>query len=181
MVHGTAYTIRPSLPSDTEDLGRVHAQAWRETYGGIFPSSILEKEGTVEARTLIRKHIFAASNSKHAHFLVEKGDHEIVGFCDCGPAREADLNADAEIMTLYLLQTVRGLGLGTKLLSRMFDHLYHAGFGTAAARVPIQNKSARQFYARCGGHFVGDIEINWDGTKFLEAIYFWNDIHKVEF
>src|SRR5690349_16499704 len=39
----TQFVIFPAGPADAEDLARVHAQSWRETYKGLLPDAYLAR------------------------------------------------------------------------------------------------------------------------------------------
>ena len=176
-----SYRIRTSLPADTEILGQIHAQAWRETYGRVISSNILDKLASVERRTQIRRDIFAHTTPDHAHYLVEK-DGAVVGFGDCGPAREVADIAKAEITTLYLLRHAQGVGAGGALLRKMLEHLADRNFPDAALKVFADNEGAIDFYRHLGGTKKGSISeeigavtlpvvlIHWDNLSLFRAL-----------
>ena len=167
------FRIRPSQIADTDALGRVHSRSWHESYTGIIAPQILATAGSVERRTAIRRDMFAHSTPQWGHFLVETNDGEIVGFGDCGPARDQVKDfADAEIYTLYLLRTAQGCGLGRLLLKQMFDHLYKQGFTKTALKTHAGSLQANQFYAHLGGHKVSEIK----SPDWNENVYLWSDL-----
>ncbi|MDE1901641.1 MAG: GNAT family N-acetyltransferase [Alphaproteobacteria bacterium] len=169
-------TIRPAIPADTETLGRIHAQAWQETYAAIMPPDIFAKLSTVDARTAVRRDIFAFSTPRHGHFIVENETGDAVGFGDCGPARETGTYAPAEITTLYLLRRAQGQGLGGRLLVAMLEHLAAQGFASVALKALTANEQAKGFYRHMGGRQAAEIP----GDKWVETIYVWDDLNAVK-
>ena len=167
------YSIRPSTPDDIEALGRVHSLVWQETYRGLLPDDVLMVAGSVEKRTAIRREIFTHTSPRHAHFMVEDETGKLVGFSDCGPAREVGEFAPAEITTLYLLHEAQGKGLGRELLARMLRHLAEQGYGAAALSVLLANTESRCFYEKCGGQLVREAVKNIGGKDIPIAIYRW--------
>jgi L-amino acid N-acyltransferase YncA len=165
------YRIRTSELSDTENLGRVHAQAWQETYPGILPADALAKFGSIEARTTRRRDIFNSTTPLSAHFAVENADRKIVGFGDCGPALEVKEFAPSEVYTFYLLHEAQGKGMGKKLLFKMFSHLADKGFAAVALKTNANGKS-NQFYQYCGGQVVGQIP----SESWVNNVYAWPNL-----
>ena len=166
------YRIRESKLSDTESLGRVHSQVWQETYPGLMPAEFLSRRGSVEARTEMRRLIFASTTPLSCHLLVENDEERVVGFGDCGPAKETGQFAPAEINTLYLLQEAQGKGLGKKLLFKMLTHLASKNFGAAALKTNAGSANSNAFYRHCGGQIAGQIK---DET-WLDTVYIWPDL-----
>ncbi|MDE2028954.1 MAG: GNAT family N-acetyltransferase [Alphaproteobacteria bacterium] len=172
----TDYRIRPSTPADTEILGKIHAQAWRETYGDIVPADILATAASVEHRTEIRKKIFAHSKPDCGHFLIDSDAGEIVGFGDCGPARDVKIYAPGEIYTLYLLRAAQGRALGGRLLRHMLGYLAAQGFDGAALEVFAKNDSTIGFYKHLGGREIARKDTEMGGVSLPVAVFVWDDL-----
>ena len=170
------HRIRRSEISDAEILGQVHSRAWQHTYAGLMPAELLAKVGSVERRTAIRRDMFANTSPDWGHFLVETEAGEIVGFGDCGPAHQVKDFAEAEIYTLYLLQSAQKQGLGKQLMHHMLSHLAERNFRKAALNVLADNESALQFYQKLGGQEVNRKTVDFLGTLLPEAVYAWPDL-----
>jgi ribosomal protein S18 acetylase RimI-like enzyme len=170
------YTIRPSQITDTEVLGRIHAQAWQETYKSILPADVLKKVASVSHRTQIRKDIFANKQPKNGHFVVELNTYEIIGFGDCGSSRQWSQFATAKIYTLYLLKSSQGLGMGKALFIHMMSHLKKEGFESVALDVFTENKSTIDFYKHFGGQEKAQESIELEGQKFPVTVFAWTDL-----
>jgi len=168
-----SYCIRASEIVDTEILGRIHAQAWHETYADIISQEILNKVASVESRTTIRKQMFANIKPTSGHFLAENDVGEVVGFGDCGLSFQAKGFAPTEIYTLYVLRSAQGNGLGKQLLVAMFNHLTQQGFSKSALKTHSQNKQAKDFYLHMCGQDFGDVKSeDWD-----ETVYVWPNLN----
>jgi L-amino acid N-acyltransferase YncA len=169
------YRLRRSTIADTEILGRIHAQAWRESYAEILPESVLSTSGSVEGRTAKRLAIFEHSTAKHGHFIVEDEKGRAAGFGDCGPAVETGDYAPAEVTTLYLLREAQGKRLGRMLFQTMMRHLAAQSFPSAALKVFTANAS-RSFYEKLGGQKAGEMNVTMAGQKFPTVVYVWRDL-----
>jgi ribosomal protein S18 acetylase RimI-like enzyme len=172
------YHIRRSLVSDTEVLGRVCAQAWRETYADILPTKSLAIEGSVEYRTKVRRELYSHPTPDCANFLVETEKGEVVGFADCGPVDRLKDYAPAEIFTIYLLLSAQGQGLGKKMFLMMLKHLADRGFDKVALDGFAANERAMQFYRQMGGKEVEKLYRDYSGTSLPLAVYMWSDLKK---
>ena len=80
--------IREASVADAEAIARVHVQAWRETYCGIVPSSVLDQL-SVEQRTVLWNRWLAALDEPPLVRVVENGGQGVVGFVIAGRARAA--------------------------------------------------------------------------------------------
>ena len=171
-----AYRIRRSKISDTEILGQIHSRAWQDTYIGLMPANLLARAGSVERRTAIRRDMFTNTTPDWGHFLVENEADEVVGFGDCGPAHQVKDFAEAEIYTLYLLQSAQKQGWGKQLMRHMLSHLAERSFKKAALNVLATNETALQFYQKLGGQEVSRKTVDFLGTTLPEAVYAWPDL-----
>jgi L-amino acid N-acyltransferase YncA len=172
------YRIRPSTLADAAALGRVHARAWRESYAGIVPESVLATAGSVEMRTAKMRAALASSTPMHGRFLVETDNGRVAGFGDCGPPLEVGDYAPAEIYRLYLLHEAQGRGLGPRLFLAMLKFLAEKGFTSAAGKIFNTNRKSRRFFEHCGGQKVGEMDVELGGMKFPTTIYLYPELKK---
>lgn len=140
--------VRPIRDSDTEALGRVHAQCWHEDYDGLVQIAVLENLSPRRMAELWTHWVSQGDTHDHVAALV---DSEIVGFAGAGPARDADAPRERELYFVHLLNAHHGNGLG----QRMFDAVLPDA-SPAYLWVPAANEHAIAFYERNG--FAADGE-----------------------
>lgn len=133
--------IRPIRDSDVEDLGRVHATCWHETYDHLISKAALEN---LSPRRMAELWSRMATRGEEYHQYAALVDGEIVGFVGSGPARDEDAPRERELFFIYLLAKYQGTGIGQQL------------FDAACAERPgylwvaKDNPRAHAFYKRNG-------------------------------
>jgi GNAT superfamily N-acetyltransferase len=143
-----SYTIRHAQ-SRADFLGKaaVHHQAWQETYAGMLdPDWLASRSIAFSQERALRA---AAQNIPT---LVALDGERVVGFCDYGPARDADLTSAGEVYALYLLSSHQGQGIGGALMAQAPQEL--ATYPQAVVWTLQANVRAQAFYAHHG--FVPD-------------------------
>lgn len=125
----------------------MHVQAWRETYAGLLPQAMLDGL-SVEERVALWRTLLEAGGPT---VLVAENDGEIVGFGSAGPARETLLGTSGEVTAIYLLDSVKRMGIGSRLMRRLFDALAADGHDTAGLWALESNRPAIAFYEAMGG------------------------------
>lgn len=173
------YKIRTCVLADAEILGKIHAQAWHESYEkNLMPEEALLTSGPAVARAICHLPNMTTLPAQAGYFLVESPEKTIVGFGDCGPARKIVEFAPGEIYNIYLLQEAQQKGLGKRLLFTMLDYLAQTGLEKAGLRIHADFMPVRQFYERCGGNYAGERATQIGSKKFTEAVYVWSDLNR---
>ena len=143
--------IRRATAGDAAALGRVHVQAWRESYPGIVPQPVLDGLDPAERAAMWRRVIAVGEDV----WLARHADGALLGFANAGPQREpAVLPFAGEINAIYLLQAAQGRGLGRALMRAAARGLLARGLGAASLWVLDGNDAAHGFYAALGGRVV---------------------------
>ncbi len=78
--------IRRATAGDAAALGRVHVQAWRESYPGIVPQAVLDAPDAA-ARAAMWLRVIAAGEDV---WLAEGSGGALLGFANAGPQREPE-------------------------------------------------------------------------------------------
>lgn len=132
--------IREAVPGDAEGIQRVARQAWHDVYdrrlGEQGVEQMIDEWYGLE---LLRDSI---ETETHPLF-VASGD-EIVGFAQGGPSEDGP--ADAVVSRIYVLPAHWGEGIGTALLSRLFDTFRSDGYESVWLSVWAENDIGRSFY-----------------------------------
>jgi len=162
--------IRDAVADDVEGIARVHVQAWRETYRDILSPEALAALSVAE-RAQMWQGAFRHPDPR-AKLLVAEEDGAIVGFACGGPIHESGLlGTQAEVFAIYLLDGVKGRGLGRRLMAGVFDHLANHGIGSVGLWVLKENEPARRFYERQGGQAGPEQSLDIKGQRVMEIAY----------
>jgi GNAT superfamily N-acetyltransferase len=160
-------TIHPMVVADAPRVGRMHHQAWVDSYGAFLPADYFETRWTVaDAVQLWQGILRGAAEPGVARLLAEEAPapeaaaHTTVeGFVVAGPSRDVDGRPTAvrraELRGLYVTAAQLGSGLGQRLL----DDALPDG-QPAELWVFERNVRARAFYQRNG--------FRTDGAEFTD-------------
>ena len=169
---GVVYRV--ATLADTEALGAVHVQAWREAYAGLIPDEVLAGLDA-SRRAAMWRGIIADGRSVQ---LAEQGG-AIVGFGSAGPQPDASLPFSAEIGALYVLRAAQWRGVGRRLMAVMARDLLDRGHASASLWVLEANAPARRFYEALGGRVVTIREEERDGFRSVGVAYGWDDLRRL--
>ena len=86
-----SFGLRPARAEDAVAIGRVHVEAWRESYGGIVPAERLATLDPAE-----RAAVWAGSIAAGRHVTVVEDAAGIAGFSLCGEQREPGLGGPGD-------------------------------------------------------------------------------------
>lgn len=166
------YTIRPATPEDAEGLTHVHVRSWQSSYRGLLAQEYLDTLDAIERlagwrRTLAQPETFGV------YVAVAPDTGEIVGFCAVGNNRGSPPGYPGELYAIYLLEEVKGLGVGRALFQEGLQWLREHGLWPVALWVLKDNTRARRFYERMGGHLAGEQSITLGGVSYPEVAYGW--------
>ena len=98
--------------------------------------------------------------------LVAEEGVRVVGFCGVGPSRDDDATPIVgEVLTLYLLESAAGRGIGCALFAEAIGRMRTLGYGRATLWVVRDSARARRFYEAAGwivdgtasDHSFGDV------------------------
>lgn len=183
--------ISKNQDTDSEELAEVHILAWLQSYPEILnKNKLYDATNSINYKTnRTKEHLnFISKSTSDSNYtsLAVKINNKIVGFCNFGPARNGDYSFDSdtskgEIYTLYLLDEVKGKGVGSKLFKKVDKILKKKELFPYKVWTLEDNKIARAFYKAKGGvlqkktdasAITKDIEIFEDHYK--EVCYVFN-------
>ncbi|SDZ76288.1 GNAT family N-acetyltransferase [Rubrimonas cliftonensis] len=173
----TSAAIRPARRADAGAIAVVHAQAWRESYGGILGPAAWD--AGAEGRRLRQWRRILARPRQGGGTLVATLTGETVGFGAYGPQREDDRLADGEIYALYLLGRAQGLGLGRRLVAAMLARMRGWGATSADVWALERNEKACAFYAALGARPEARRIFSMQGRRVAERVFVWDDIDRL--
>lgn len=158
--------------NDLENLAKLHAESWRDSYRGIFSDEFLDNDVWDERKIYWTNRLSSPKNNQHV--LVATENNDICGFI-CAFGNESS-KWGTFIDNLHVSKTAQGKGVGKQLMylvakwaDQLFDHkgLY--------LQVLEGNLNARSFYHSIGAKHQ---ETNlWlppgSSTKVNDLLYVW--------
>jgi len=165
--------IRKARQSDAAGIAKVHVETWRLAYAGLVPDRHLVDLSVEAQRERWRRLVARPAGGQTV--VADGGEAGILGFGSCGPSRQRQALAGAEIYTLYVAGDYQGFGIGRALLTRLLRGLHRRGHRDAYLWVLADNP-ARFFYHAMGGRAVGQQREPFAGALLAEEAYLWPDL-----
>ena len=174
MIQPIDFRLRPAQSSDAAALACVQIDSWRSAYVGIVTDEYLA-HFTYEEQELDWKDILA-SNENNVILVAEISD-QVVGYAWAQVGQGELPQYDAELASMHLLPSYRGLGIGKPLLIAIMNTLHQRGLQSMFLWTLEKNLPAHRFYEKLGGARVGrrdavigdcpvvDIAFGWDSFE----------------
>lgn len=170
-----AVTYRIPTLADAEAIARLHVAAWRETYAGIVPASVLDAVDLGDRIERWRGYLASAGVT----FLAE-ADGGAAGFIRAGVPEEPLVEgADGHIFALYVLRRYHRQGIGRRLLGLTAAEWLRRGGRALSVGVLTENRPALAFYQGVGAHFARAETYCWDGHDLPESIYVFRNLQEL--
>ncbi len=167
--------IRLAHLDDAPGMARVHAQSWRETYGGLFSEATFERNNEAARQVFWHKNLEQLPQNQRV--WVALAGEERVGFASAGPWRPSPAPAskpssstDGELYAMYVLESAQGQGIGQALFGACAA--WFGGNGHSGMRwwVIESNAKAMRFYERAGGQRIGQTSFKENGQTVAERL-----------
>lgn len=139
-------SIVQAKPTDTDDIARIHHNAWQESYKGIIDQDYLDALRYEDF--LARRHQILSAPQTHSLHLIAQCP-QCIGFCDAGASRTPEYKG--EIYAIYITDAYKKLGIGTLLMKQASEHLAQKDLFPFIAWVLADNTQACHFYEKLGG------------------------------
>ena len=167
--------LRPAIMADAATIARIDVECWRSTYAGILPERLLL--GLSESE---RRRNWANEAARHPGDLIVATDPQgrVLGFGNCGRARDGDARFAGEVFTLYVAPDEQGKGIGRGLLLALFAQLLRRRLASAVIWV-LRDNPSRFFYERLGGKPASTRTMRLGGAEIPAAGYGWPDLAAV--
>ncbi len=166
------FSIRKAVVSDAPLTAAININSWKSTYKGIVSQSFL-KSLDIESRIdpAIKR---IERNDMDCLIAVDVEKKRVVGFANFGPCREKNIDADAELYSIYIDDDYHGCGIGKSLFLEGFEATKRRQYKKMMVSVFSQNNNARAFYDRMGGQLVGFNQVLLEDVSYPTATYVWN-------
>ena len=166
------YIIEKLYLDNVENYARVNALAWKQSYKGIVNDDFLE---LINTEPEIQKSILnlkegLKDNSRR--FLL-KYDNEYVGVLRVRKTKYDKYTECGELGALYLLDSVKGKGLGKILFNKAINELKDMNYDKMIIGCLSENPS-NEFYKHMGGKFVDTNPLTLpNGQELMENLYYY--------
>lgn len=124
-------------------MARIHVQSWQETYRGILPDRMLDRQDFVADRERFWTNVLTDEWYRHNLVAVAEADGAIVGVAMSGLPEEDDTVWPRQLYIHYVLASHHGSGAGDGLLDAVIPPGEHAGLWIVAS-----NQRALAFYRK---------------------------------
>ena len=169
------YIIENINQENVDYYARVNALSWKQSYKGIVNDDFLE---LINTESEILKSI---SNLKNGladgskRFLLKYND-EYVGILRVRKTKYDNYRQCGELGALYLLDSVKGKGLGKILFNKAINELKSMGYNKMIIGCLSDNPS-NVFYKHIGGVCIDTNQlVLHNGQKLIENLYYYNFI-----
>jgi ribosomal protein S18 acetylase RimI-like enzyme len=166
--------IVPAGPGDAAALADVHVRSWRETYEGLLPAVYLDRMSVQTHARRWRHHLTHAAAGEVV--LAVEGPRGLIGYCTGALHPLEGARRQGEIITLYLLNSAQGLGLGRRLMEMTARALQAQGASSLIIWALSGNDRAGRFYEHMGGGVAAQRDVKGWGGGLKETAYYWSDI-----
>ena len=130
--------IRKALPEDSSVVGRVHSDAWKSAYRGIFPDDYIDNDN---ASKRAEEFLESVKDGKCTYFILEENG------LAAGIVKTCEDNNSLEIESIYILEEHRGKGLGGQFIDYIKTYKPYDSIFLWVLEV---NTKARRFYEQNG-------------------------------
>ncbi len=159
--------IRRASLADVPVLAALNVQTWRETYRGLLPEALLDRDGALAEWQRTWQTVLQYAGPLDLVFLLEDPEGLAVGYASAGPARESAMGYGAEVYTLYLLKEAQGRGWGRELWQALLDHWEGRAFYLwSHAANPVSG-----LYEHLGGRKIAARQARWGEVTYPELAW----------
>ncbi|SIQ80532.1 Ribosomal protein S18 acetylase RimI [Haladaptatus litoreus] len=136
----TSFAVRPAESDDAPAIRRVARESWHAAYDDIIGADTVDE--TIDQWYDTEHLRESATNPDHEFFVAER--EEIVGIVHAAPS--SDENGVFRLLRIYVVSDEWGLGLGSRLLSRVEERLRERDSETLRLTVLADNDVGVGFY-----------------------------------
>lgn len=164
-------SIRLATDADITILAALGTTTCYEAYFELDPSRDL---ADYCARVYSSESVRAEFEDPNSTYLVAEINDRAVGFSKLRENNRVDCVTDElsiEIQRIYLLEKVKGSGVGRKLIEQCFEVGRENGHRTAWLSVWDENEKAQRFYEKIGMKNVGTTSFNDGKNDFVNYVF----------
>jgi GNAT superfamily N-acetyltransferase len=166
--------VRPAIPDDAEGIATVHVKSWQESYVGLLPQAVLDRQSVPARFRTWSAYLSKPSDDRWVYVAIDPAAG-IVGFAEAARCKPVLHGTNFEIPVLYILQSHARRGLGRRLMQALAQAMRGAGPGAIALWSLAENRPARAFYEAVGGRLVAARAERERGGRNILAGYRWRN------
>jgi ribosomal protein S18 acetylase RimI-like enzyme len=160
--------FQKALPKDAYAVTAIHDAAWRATYQGIIPHLHLERMIARRGPRWWQNQIERGAN---VTLLVFDGTPQ--GYATWGQARGTWPWPAGEIFELYVAPVFQGVGLGSRLFTRVKRALEEEGLNRLVVWALKDNEAACAFYGGLGGAIAAAAPERYGDVSLTRIAFVW--------
>ncbi|GAA4835049.1 GNAT family N-acetyltransferase [Garicola koreensis] len=153
--------MRPPHAGEAARLARVHTTSWKQAYQGVLPDRFWDAEALTD-RVRMWSEVIADQEHRSCARVAELNGN-IIGVAMVADPRDDDVEAETELLLIYLLAEHYGSGAADALLTDLL------GEASASLWVLKSNQRAQAFYRKHGFAPDGE-EIDLGGGRSSSAL-----------
>lgn len=158
---------------DSEAVGRILAEGWRQAYSGFMPEEELRLRINPENRKAeIESWLSGEFDPDRELLLIAERDGRVVGFVGARIGDHDGLGAGGKIPLLYIASDMQRRGIGRRLLHEAAGWLKTNAPGPVVISAFEQNPF-RGFYDAIGGQVAKRIEVAVGAFTWPVVLYLW--------
>ncbi len=164
--------VRPAMPDDAEGIATVHVKSWQESYVGLLPQAVLDRQSVPARFRTWSAYLSKPSDHRWVYVAIDPGAG-VVGFAEATRCRPIMSGPGFEIPVIYILQSHARRGLGRRLMHALARTMEGQGPGDIALWSLADNRAARAFYEAIGGRLTASRAERERGGRNILAGYRW--------
>lgn len=170
------YKIKEIEYEDIKDYINVNITSWQESYKGIVVDEFLQELDTNRDEYIKRQQdkFYEDKKELEKKYIVTIDD-KVVGMTSLGHTRDPKYPSCGEIYSIYLLNEVKGQGLGKVLFLNNIRELVNLGFTDMIIGCLSKNPS-NGFYQHMGGKLIDVYKRKIGNQELDENIYYFENI-----
>ena len=173
-------SVRVAWAADASAIADVQVRSWRDAYGGLLPTEILDDLPADEFAAAWNQSITKPKDARQ-RVLVALERAVVRGFAATAPATDADSNpgTDSEIAEFVVDPGHRHAGHGSRLLHAAVDTLRSDKFHRATLWLNSNNDDLRMFLTEQGWASDGafrELDLHGDGSVRVKQVRLHTDL-----
>ena len=168
--------IRRVKKEDLWQVSTILVESWKTAYRGIIDTEYLEN---LKIEDKYKKRL---KDYDKTGFIVAVLKEEIVGLCRYKSENvsvKEDKDIDCELLALYVKPSLKGHGIGQKLMKYVFQDQIRNKKQKMILRCFKENYSSRRFYEKMGGTLYAESEVEVEGKKYPKVSYIY-DLEQIQ-
>ena len=167
-------TIREALQKDALSIAQLHALSWRNTYGNILSDTFLDSDIESERKKFWSEKLQRLTPLKFV--LVAEIETRLIGFI---ALEKPEKGYEAFIDNLHVYPSMKGQGVGKKLMKTVAEKLMRSGIKSVYLWVLNGNTNAEEFYKRLGAKSADSSFEQFGGSPVSQTRYVWSSLDEL--